>query len=81
MLRNLQQNQMGQNLNQIKNMMNTVRSMNNPSVALNNIMSQNPMMRQAMDYVNNNGGDPKTAFYKLANEMGVNPNDILNSLK
>jgi hypothetical protein len=38
-------------------------------------------MKQAMDYVNQNGGDAKEAFYKLANENGVNPEDIINYLK
>jgi hypothetical protein len=41
----------------------------------------NPAMKQAIDYVCANGGDPKDAFYKLAKEKGVDPDAILNSLK
>jgi len=41
----------------------------------------NPAMKQALDYVNANGGNPKDAFYKLAKERGINPDEILNSLK
>lgn len=41
-------------------------------------MSRNPKLQQAMDYVRSNGGDPKTAFYKLAEEKGLNPSDIEN---
>ena len=37
-------------------------------------------MQQVMDYVNQNGGDPKAAFYKLAKEKGVDPNFILSML-
>ena len=37
----------------------------------------NPQMKQVMDYINANGGDPKTAFYKLAKEKGVDPETIL----
>lgn len=42
---------------------------------------KNPNMKQAIDYINANGGDPKEAFYKLAKEKGVDPDSILNSLK
>lgn len=48
---------------------------------LQNMMSNNPQMKQVMDYVNANGGNAKEAFYKLAKERGVNPDDIINMLK
>ena len=48
---------------------------------LNQMMQNNPQYKQVMDYVNKNGGDPKTAFYKMAEEQGVNPDEILNMLK
>jgi len=38
-------------------------------------------MKKAIDYVNENGGNPKDAFYKLAKEIGIDPDSILNSLK
>jgi len=41
----------------------------------------NPGLKQALDYVNANGGNPEEAFYKLAKEKGVDPQAILNSLK
>lgn len=44
------------------------------------VMSQNPQMKNAMDYVNQNGGDPKEVFYKLANENGLNPEEILKQI-
>jgi len=47
---------------------------------LNQMMGQNPQMKQAMDYVNANGGDPQKAFYKLAQEQGVNPDDFIKQL-
>lgn len=47
---------------------------------------QNPQqnktpMQQAMEYVQQNGGDPRIAFYKLAKEKGIDPNYILSMLK
>lgn len=48
---------------------------------LQQMMSQNPQMKQAFDYVNANGGNAKAAFYKLAEQKGVNPDEILQMLK
>ena len=69
------------NLKAIKQMMSTIKSAQNPQQMLNNMMMQNPQYKQVMDYINQNGGDAKTAFYKMAQEKGVNPNDIINALK
>lgn len=67
-------------LNQIKNQVNGLRSLGNPQIALNHMMSNNPQMKQAMDYVNSNGGDPKQALNKLLTENGVNPQEIMNMI-
>ena len=66
---------------QIKNLMNTVRNMGNPQMMLNQMMAQNPQMKNVMDYIRQNGNDPKQAFYKMAQEKGVDPNEILRQLK
>lgn len=42
---------------------------------------RNPGMKQALDYVNQNGGDPKAAFEKLAQEQGLNPDEIMGMLQ
>lgn len=69
------------NLNQIRNMFNMVRSSRNPQTMLQNMMNNNPQMKQVMDIVRQSGGDPKTAFYKMAKEKGVDPNSVLSMLK
>ena len=81
MLSALNQNRMVQNLQPIKNMMNMLRSAGNPQMMLQQMMSQNPQMQQAIQYVNQNGGNAKQAFYKLAEQKGVNPDEILNMFK
>ena len=81
MLATLNQNRMAQNLQPIKNMMNMLRGAGNPSMMLQQMTAQNPQMQQVMNYVNENGGNAKQAFYKLAQEKGVNPDEILNMLK
>ena len=40
-------------------------------------LASNPAYQNAVSYVNQHGGDPKTAFYNLCQERGVNPNEIL----
>ena len=81
MLLALNQNRMVQNLQPIKNMMNMLRSAGNPQMMLQQMTAQNPQMRQVMDLVQQNGGNAKQAFYKLAEQKGVNPDEILNMLK
>lgn len=68
-------------MNPIKNMMQMMKSAGNPQMMLQQMISQNPQIRQAVQYVNDNGGNAEKAFYRLAKEKGVNPNDILQALK
>lgn len=70
-----------QSLTPIKNMMSMIKSAGNPQMMIQQMISQNPQIKQAMDYVNQNGGNAKDAFYKLANESGVNPDEVINMLK
>lgn len=66
---------------QIVQLMNMIRNSGNPQAMMNQIMRNNPQMQQIMNYVNQNGGDPKAAFYKLAEEKGIDPEEILSQLK
>ena len=58
-------------------MVQNLKAIGNPQMML----QQMPQYKQVMEYVNQNGGDPKTAFYKLASEMGVDPESILNQIR
>ena len=69
------------NLGQIKQFMNMCKGANDPQAMLISIMKQNPQMKSVIDLVQQSGGDPKSVFYKLAEQKGVNPEDILNELK
>ena len=64
----------------IKQIMRTVQMSRNPQMVLNQLINSNPQMKQAVEYIQANGGNPRDAFYKLAEEKGVNPDSILNSL-
>lgn len=69
------------NLNNIKQMMNMVKAAKDPQAMLNQMMANNPHYKQAVDYVNQNGGDPKKAFYALAKENGMNPDEIMSMFR
>lgn len=54
-----------------------LKATNNPQQMVNQMMSNNPQVQQII----NQYGDPKTAFYKVAEEKGINPDEILNLFK
>lgn len=65
----------------VKQMMGMVTGSQNPSAMLNQLVMSNPNLKQVMDIVNSSGGDPKKAFYALAEQKGVDPQEILDMLK
>ena len=66
------------NLNQIKQIVTTIKTAKDPEALFNRMMQNNPGYRQAVDYVKQNGGDPKKAFQTLAKQNGLDPNEIAN---
>lgn len=67
--------------NNVFNMINQIKSAANPQQAAEQMLFNNPNFKEVMNYINQNGGDAKTAFYNLAAQKGVDPNAILNQLK
>lgn len=55
--------------------------MANPQMMLQQMLGQNPNYARAQQLIQQAGGDPQKAFYDLANQMGVDPNEILSALK
>lgn len=59
-----------------------MKNMKNPQAMLEQMIAQrNPQFMQAMDYVKQNGGDPKAAFEKLAAEKGIDPAEVEKMFK
>lgn len=67
--------------NSIKQLMNMVRGAKNPQQFLMNIAQQNPQIQQVMNMVRSSGKSPKDLFYQLAQQRGINPDDILKELR
>ena len=57
---------------------NAVKTAANPNAMVQQLLSQNPRVQQLIQQA---GGDPKKAFYALAQQMGVDPEQFLAQLK
>lgn len=68
-------------MERVKQMMQMVKTAQNPNAMLNQMVMANPQLKQIMDIVKENGGDPKTAFYSMTDKMGIDPQEILNMIK
>ena len=69
------------NINQVRQMINMFKGVNNPQALLQSMIAKNPQLQSVMNYINQNGGNPKDAFYKMAQEKGIDPEEILQMLK
>lgn len=78
------QNQNGlqnNNLQQFQNFMALSKGMN-PNAIMQILMNNNPHVSGIMNIVNTKyGGDPKAAFYDIAKQKGVDPNQIIGMLR
>lgn len=63
----------------------TVKMSNNPALALQTLMDNNPNVKRAMEqaekYIEENGGDVETAFRKYADQNGVSAENIIQLFK
>ena len=68
-------------MQQIKQTMNAVKMAQNPMAMLNHMMGNNPLMKQAMDIVNQHGGDVDKAFRTVAEQNGLTQQDIMDMFR
>lgn len=73
-----QMNARGINPQQVTQMWQRLKGINNPQQLINQALQNNPQLKQIVELSNN---DPKTAFYKLAEQKGIDPDYILNMLR
>lgn len=66
------------NIQQIKRIINMFKSVQNPQAAINQLAKQNPMVANILQISN---GDLKSTFYKMCQEKGVNPDDVIKQLQ
>ena len=67
--------------NNIFGMLSQIRNSQNPDAAMQQMINSNPNLQNIMNYINQNGGDARAAFYNLAAQKGIDPNTILDQLR
>lgn len=66
-------------LGQVKQIMSMMAASGDPEKLLQMASANNPAIALVAKVVGNR--DPKTVFYELCKENGINPDDILNQIK
>lgn len=67
-------------VNSAFNTINTINNSGNPNAMLQRLASQNPRVANALNLIQQNGGNPQKAFYAEANRLGINPNQVIGLL-
>ena len=68
-------------MQQIKNLMRTVQMSANPQLALQQIINQNPNLKNVLNLANSNGVNLQQLFYTMAQQKGVDPQQVLRELQ
>ena len=80
-----QQAQLSQILEPLKKVYNTVRMAQNPNLAFQQMLKNNPQLYQRMQeisqFISQTNGNPEQAFYMLAKQKGIDPETILSALR
>ena len=58
-----------------------LRTAQNPQAMLNQMVMNNPKLKEVMDLVNQYGGDPNKALEEVSKQYGVTSQDIYDLLK
>ena len=66
---------------QVKQLIGVLKSSGNPQAILNQLMQTNPNMKQVMEIIQQYGGDANKAFYEIAKQKGIDPQEILDLMK
>lgn len=78
------QNQTSQQLQNnpaIQQIVNMAKSGTNPIQMIQMLAGQNPQVQNIMNILNNGKISPKQLFMNMANQKGINPNDVINMFK
>ena len=79
---NLQQN--NQRLSTLKNNFKDIQSLlksSSPQEVIQNMTRNNPQMQNVLQIFQNSKMTPKQFFYQYAKQVGVDPDQFLNSIK
>ena len=80
-LQQLGRSNMAQLAQPVRQMMSMVRTAQNPQAVLNQLIMNNPQLKQVMDLVQKHGGDPMVALRKEAEAAEISLDEIMGMLK
>lgn len=69
------------NMNNIKALLDTFQKAENPQQMLNDLINQNPQVKQIVELSKSTNGNFEQLFKNLCQQKGVDPNFILNQLR
>ena len=69
------------NNNNIKQLIGLFKNSNNPQQLFFHLMQNNPRIKNIYSMLQNSNKSPKELFYSLAQQKGINPEDVLQMLK
>ena len=65
----------------VQPLINMMRSANNPQALISQLINNDPRMAEVNKLIEQSGGDPEKAFRAKAQELGVNPEDVMRLFK
>ena len=80
-MNNLYQQLSRQQQNPLQQLINNFKNSKNPEEFLRNYIQSNPKTQDVYSMLQNSNKSPKQLFYILAQQKGIDPNQILNMLK
>ena len=69
----------GINMGQVKQIYNMLRCSNNPNQLLDQLVSRNPQMAQAVNLIKNNG-NYEQIFRSMCQEKGINADEFIKQM-
>ena len=68
-------------MNPMAGVFNALRAAQNPIAALQTMAMNDPRMQEAVNIINQNGGNAQQAFYAEAQRKGADPSQILQQAR
>lgn len=62
----------------VRNMMQAIRAAQNPQAEVSQLVARNPQLSSVLQQY---GGNAQQAFYGMANQFGVNPDEVLSMIR
>ena len=69
----------GINMNQVKQIYSMLRNSKNPEMLLNQMVSQNPQLKQTIDLIKSRG-NYEEVFRGLCKDRGINADDFIKQI-